>query len=89
MARDASCAFFVLVLPPLCPLPRFALLAMFGAIAVAASSASAQVGVRPRVRAVVLQRDAVFDSTEARFWAYRLANTLHVETRPNVPTMGR
>ena len=72
------------MLPPLCPLPRFALLATFGAIAVAASSASAQVGVRPRVRAVVLQRDAVFDSTEARFWAYRLANTLHVETRPNV-----
>ena len=39
---------------------------------------------RPRVRAVVLQRDAVFDSTEARFWAFRLANALHAETRPNV-----
>lgn len=32
----------------------------------------------------MLQRGAVFDSIEARFWPYRLANTLHVETRPNV-----
>lgn len=51
---------------------------------VLAASASAQAQGRPRVRAVVLQRDAVFDSTEARFWPYRLANAIHAETRPNV-----
>jgi hypothetical protein len=39
---------------------------------------------RARVRAVILQREAVFDSVEARYWAYRIANTLHVETRHNV-----
>lgn len=39
---------------------------------------------RARVRAVILEREAVFDSTEARNWAYRIANTLHVETRENV-----
>ena len=49
-----------------------------------AASASAQVSPRARIRAVVLQRDAVFDSVEARFWPYRIANALHVETRPNV-----
>lgn len=38
----------------------------------------------PRIRAIILQRDAVFDSSEARHWAYRLANTLHVETRRGV-----
>lgn len=47
------------------------------------ASASAQ-SSRPRVRGIVLQRDAVFDSIEARQWPYRLANTLHVETRTNV-----
>ncbi len=39
---------------------------------------------RPRVRAVIVQREAVFDSVEAKYWAYRIANTLHVETRENV-----
>ena len=39
---------------------------------------------RARVRGVVLQRDAVFDSVESRHWPWRLANALHVETRPNV-----
>ena len=48
------------------------------------SIAPAQVQPRPRIRAVILQRDAVFDSTETRFWAYRLANALHAETRPHV-----
>jgi hypothetical protein len=48
------------------------------------ASASAQDSARPRVRAVVVQRDAVFDSLEARFWPYRLANALHAETRLNV-----
>jgi hypothetical protein len=64
--------------------PRLALIATFGALTLFASSAPAQEQNRPRVRAVVLQRDAVFDSVEARFWPYRVANTLHVETRPNV-----
>ena len=49
-----------------------------------AANASAQVQPRPRVRAVILQRDAVFDSSEAKFWPYRVANALHAETRPNV-----
>ena len=53
------------------------------AIAMAAT-ASAQDRSRSRVRAVILQRDAVFDSAEATFWAYRLANALHAETRPRV-----
>lgn len=35
-----------------------------------------------RIRAVVVERQAVFDSVEARFWPYRVANALHVETRP-------
>ena len=48
-----------------------------------AANASAQQRP-PRVRAVILQRDAVFDSTEARFWPYRLANALHAETRAHV-----
>ena len=56
---------------------------LFLALAVAAS-ASAQDRTRPRIRGVVLQRDAVFDSTEAQFFAYRLANALHVETRPRI-----
>jgi hypothetical protein len=66
------------------PLPRFALLATFCALNAAASNVPAQGRDRPRVREIVLQRGAVFDSVEARFWAYRLANTLHIETRPNV-----
>jgi hypothetical protein len=66
------------------PLPLLAVTLTLAALMAAASSASAQGGTRPRVRAIVLQRDAVFDSVEARFWPYRLANTLHVETRPNV-----
>ena len=37
-----------------------------------------------RVRAIILAREAVFDSVEARQWAYRIANALHVETRENV-----
>lgn len=49
-----------------------------------AADVSAQVQARPRVRAVILQRDAVFDSSEVRFWPYRIANALHAETRPNV-----
>jgi hypothetical protein len=49
-----------------------------------ASNAEAQDPSRPRVRGVVVQRDAVFDSTEARYWPWRLANALHAETRPNV-----
>ena len=49
-----------------------------------AGTLSAQERPRARVRAVILQRSAVFDSAEARHWPYRLANALHVETRPGV-----
>ena len=48
-----------------------------------AATASAQ-DPAARVRGIVIRRDDVFDSTEARNWAYRLANTLHAETRTNV-----
>ncbi len=50
----------------------------------AAGTVSAQGTSRARVRAVVMQRDAVFDSVESQFWPYRIANALHAETRPNV-----
>jgi hypothetical protein len=36
------------------------------------------------IRAVELHRTEVFDSVEARFWPYRVANALHVVTRPHV-----
>lgn len=49
-----------------------------------APSARAQQPRTARVRAVIVQREAVFDSVEARSWAYRIANALHVETRENV-----
>ena len=39
----------------------------------------------PVIRAIEIQRGPVFDSLEARrFWGYRLANTLHAETRAYV-----
>jgi hypothetical protein len=44
--------------------------------------AEAQVSAAERIRAIVLTREAVFDSVEARFLPYRVANALHVETRP-------
>lgn len=50
---------------------------------VAVAPAAAQ-DARPRIRAVVLHREAVFDSTESRFWPWRVANAIHVETRPAV-----
>lgn len=49
----------------------------------AASTAAAQ-GRPDRIRAVIVQNDPVFDATEARFWPWRLANALHVETREYV-----
>ena len=36
------------------------------------------------IQAIEIRRVAVFDSVEARFWPYRVANALHVETRPYV-----
>ena len=61
---------------------------MFGsallALAVAASASAQSPGSRARVRGIVLQRDEVFDSVEAQHWPYRMANTLHVETRMHV-----
>jgi len=60
---------------------RTAFLAITG-VALTLSTARAQVRPAERIRAIVMEREAVFDSLEARFWAWRLANTLHVETRP-------
>jgi hypothetical protein len=60
------------------------LAALLSALYAISSSAAAQDRSRPRVRGVVLQRDAVFDSIEARHWPYRVANALHAETRPGV-----
>ena len=54
------------------------------ALALGDSSLAVAQAPRARVRGIVIQRDDVFDSLEARFWAYRLANTLHMETRPHV-----
>jgi hypothetical protein len=42
---------------------------------------SAQGRSLDRIRAIVVTRETVFDSVEARFWPYRLANALHVQTR--------
>lgn len=58
-----------------------AVLALVALAAVAApTSGTAQDAAR--IRAIVITREAVFDSVEARFWPWRLANSLHVETRP-------
>lgn len=38
----------------------------------------------PLIRAVELERAAVFDSAEARFWGFRLLNALHAETKAYV-----
>jgi len=38
----------------------------------------------PRIRAIDLQRTEVFDSAEARFWPFRVANVLHAVTRSKV-----
>lgn len=53
-------------------------------IAFAALSTAAAQEARPRVRAIVLHRAAVFDSAETRFWPWRVANAIHAETRPGV-----
>ena len=62
--------------------------AMWGAllalVLALAPNALAQQPRAARVRAVVVQREAVFDSLEATYWPYRIANALHVETRENV-----
>lgn len=73
------------MLTPSCLLSRPGRVAAALTLAVAvSSSALAQDRTRPRVRGVILQRDAVFDSVEARHWPYRLANAIHAETRPTV-----
>lgn len=46
--------------------------------------AQSRPGETPTIRAVVLERNPVFDSTEARFWGFRLLNALHAETKPSV-----
>ena len=84
LAHDVSCAFFDDVSIPSRSLRKVTLFAALCALSVAGVDASAQIGTRPRIRAVVLQRGAVFDSAEARFWPYRLANALHAETRTYV-----
>jgi len=73
------------MLTPLGQLSRWGSFASVLPVVIAlASNAEAQDLSRLRVRGVVVQRDAVFDSTEARYWPWRLANALHAETRPNV-----
>ena len=67
-----------------CP-PSIALAAAVAlASSLGSSGAEAQDRSRSRVRAIVVQRGAVFDSAEARYWPWRLANALHAETRPHV-----
>lgn len=51
------------------------------ALALVAAPASGTAQDASRIRAITITREAVFDSVEARFWPWRLANTLHVETR--------
>lgn len=48
-----------------------------------ATTARAQ-SPRERVRGIVVQRHDVFDSVEAKYWPYRLANAVHMETRVHV-----
>lgn len=79
MAGAATGDFFVGTMA--LAFPRAGLFALTG-VALACSTARAQVRATERIRAIVMDREAVFDSVEARFWAYRLANTLHVATRP-------
>jgi hypothetical protein len=57
---------------------------LFLLVMVASAPAVAQEPQGARVRAVVIQRDAVFDSIEAKFWPWRLANAVHAETRESV-----
>lgn len=63
---------------------RFMIACALVAVAAAASASAQAPDSRTRVRGIVLQRDAVFDSTEASHWPYRVANALHVETRAHV-----
>ena len=83
LAHGAPGAFFCRMLRPFRWLSHGSSVASV-LFVVCAGMASAQQSPRPRVRAVIVQRDAVFDSTEARYWPYKLANALHAETRPNV-----
>jgi hypothetical protein len=73
------------MLMPIGKLPmRFVFGSALFAVAVAASASAQLPDARLRIRAIVLQRDAVFDSVEAKYWPYRMANALHVETRTHV-----
>ena len=58
------------------------------AICMSAVSSSGQspttASERPLIRAIEIRRIPVFDSVEARFWPYRVANALHAKTRPYV-----
>ena len=71
--------------PP--PLARFALIAALILLPGAMASASCPHGV---IDDIVIRPESVFDAEEARrngeqfAWAYRLANRLHVSTRPSV-----
>ena len=50
----------------------------------AAMGASPVAAPPPRVTAIEVRRQGVFDSVEATSWVTRLANRLHVETRASV-----
>jgi hypothetical protein len=73
------------MLTPLGTLPMRVMVgsALF-AIAFGARAHAQSPDPRTRIRGIVLQRDAVFDSVEAKNWPYRVANALHVETRTHV-----
>lgn len=58
-------------------------MAFLGCLVGTAAHAQAGRGA-PRIRAVVLHRHEVFDSVEARFLPWRVANAIHAETRVGV-----
>ncbi|HEX5004195.1 MAG TPA: hypothetical protein VFV65_02710 [Gemmatimonadales bacterium] len=50
----------------------------------AAAQAAADSVAAPLIRGIELTRQEIFDSAEADSWPERLANTLHIRTRPQV-----
>ncbi len=64
---------------PLPGLPATALSCLCSLLMATAVGAQGDAG--SRISAVRIIREEVFDSTESGFWPWRMANTLHVETR--------
>lgn len=66
-------------------LAGIAVFAAGAGVAHAQAGSAERNGAAPIIRAVEIDRGAIFDSVEARkFWGFRLVNALHVETRPYV-----